>query len=151
MHPKPPRREASFHWVPAPLSISSARPSHLIRRIAQLAESQLTLKQLSVDRNIDFSARSAGGKSTSCQLIDNEKLTHAKWSTTAPKKSSPVARTYRLLADKYIDAVVEANSSFKLAIGKVDERDPGSWATQIGKSSLCRFPASSKCDRYGFR
>jgi hypothetical protein len=47
--------------------------------------------------------------------------------------------------------VVERASLFRLDVGELDHLGPRSSATQIGKSSLCRFPASPKYDRYGFR
>src|SRR5258708_28589894 len=47
--------------------------------------------------------------------------------------------------------VMERASLFRLDAGELDHLGPRSSATQIGKSSLCRFPASPKYDRYGFR
>src|SRR5258706_16387224 len=47
--------------------------------------------------------------------------------------------------------VMERASLFRLDVGELDHLGPRSLATQIGKSSLCRFPASPKYDRYGFR
>ena len=45
----------------------------------------------------------------------------------------------------------ERASLFRLDVGELDHLGPRSSATQIGKSSLCRYPASPKYDRYGFR
>src|SRR4051812_17488327 len=45
----------------------------------------------------------------------------------------------------------DARHSFRLDVGELDHLGPRSSATQIGKSSLCRLPASPKYDRYGFR
>jgi hypothetical protein len=45
----------------------------------------------------------------------------------------------------------ERASLFMLDVGELDHLGPRSSATQIGKSNLCRFPASPKYDRYGFR
>jgi hypothetical protein len=48
-------------------------------------------------------------------------------------------------------AVIERASLFRLNVGELDHLGPRYTATQIGKSTLCRFPASPKYDHDGFR
>ena len=49
------------------------------------------------------------------------------------------------------ELAMERAPLFRLDVREPDRLGLRSSATQIGKSSLCRLPASPKYDRYGFR